>query len=113
MRALLVRLYPQCWRDEYGDGLAALLDQTPLSVAVVFDCLRGAGSAQVRAHRLGAALVLGTIWFFVSDIVALRAGVTVNLFWAPTSVERAVALLMSVVPPTALVAWTRLSVATR
>jgi len=113
MRGLLIRLYPQCWREEYGDGFAALLDQTPLSVAVVFDCLRGAATAQVRAHRLSAALVAATIWFFVSDIVALRTGVTANLFWAPTSVGRGVALLMSVVPAAALIASARLSVATR
>jgi hypothetical protein len=38
----LVRLYPTAWRTRYGDEFADLLEQTPLTLPIVLDVLRGA-----------------------------------------------------------------------
>jgi hypothetical protein len=39
----LVRLYPAAWRARYGDEFAALLEQMPLTLPVIWDVLCGAG----------------------------------------------------------------------
>jgi len=49
--AWLVRLYPAAWSDRYGDEFAALLEQSPLTLPVVLDVLRGASEAH-RSHLL-------------------------------------------------------------
>ena len=51
----LLRLYPQAWRERYGDELLALLQDRPASVTDYFDLIRGALDArlhpQVRGRR--------------------------------------------------------------
>ena len=53
MNALL-RLYPQAWRERYGDELAALLEDQPATLLDRFDLIRGAVDArrhpQVPGH---------------------------------------------------------------
>lgn len=48
----LLRLYPAAWRDRYGDEFAALLDDCPSSLALVFDVLLGALDARLRRSAL-------------------------------------------------------------
>jgi len=107
MRRLLVRLYPRRWRDDYGEGFARLLDETPLSAGIVVDCVRGAGTAHLRGHPLAAAIGVSAIWFMVAQVLALRSGVTANLVWAPTSPARSLMLLSTFVPPIGLMARAR------
>ncbi|HEX5324764.1 MAG TPA: hypothetical protein VFW40_13330 [Capsulimonadaceae bacterium] len=38
----LLRIYPPVWRERYGDELAGLLSEAPVSAAVVVDLLLGA-----------------------------------------------------------------------
>jgi len=49
----LVRLYPQAWRERYGDELAALLDDRPPGPFDVADLLLGALDAHHRLRGLG------------------------------------------------------------
>jgi hypothetical protein len=111
MRRLLVRLFPGAWRSEYGEGFAELLDHTPLSPAVVLDCLRSAAMAHVRAHCVAVVLVAAAVWFAAMNVVAIRTGITVNILWAPTSVRRGLMLMMTLGPPLALVRQARCLVA--
>lgn len=99
MRRLLVGLFPREWRDEYGEGFAGLLDEAPLSLGVVLDCLRSATIAHVRAHIMPVALTVAAVWFAAANVVAIRTGVTVNILWAPTSLTRGLMLLVAVAPP--------------
>lgn len=47
MRAALARLYPQSWRDRYGDEFEAMLEEQPTTVASVADVLLGAVDAHL------------------------------------------------------------------
>jgi drug/metabolite transporter (DMT)-like permease len=51
--SLLVRLYPQAWRERYGDELAALLDDRPPGPFDVADLLLGALDAHLHLRALG------------------------------------------------------------
>jgi hypothetical protein len=45
---LAVRLYPAAWRDRYGDEFGALLEETRLSIPVLFDVVVAAADAHVH-----------------------------------------------------------------
>jgi hypothetical protein len=51
MKALLLRLYPRAWRQRYGAEFTALLEQQPLTPALVVDIVRGALDAHALARR--------------------------------------------------------------
>ena len=57
MRRSLLSLYPEAWRERYGEEMAALLDQTAPTVAATLDLLRGALVAHVRPIAVSAAAV--------------------------------------------------------
>ncbi|MBV9819981.1 MAG: hypothetical protein JOZ07_16745 [Solirubrobacterales bacterium] len=63
MRKRLLSLYPEPWRERYGEEMAALLDETPPSIAAILDLLRGALSAHLRplAPAAPATRARGTI----------------------------------------------------
>ena len=63
MRKRLLSLYPEAWRDRYGEEMSALLDQTSPSIAATLDLLRGALTAHLRplANSAPAARARGTI----------------------------------------------------
>lgn len=54
MRKRLLGLYPEAWRERYGEEMAALLDDTPPGVFATLDLLRGALIAHARP-LVGAA----------------------------------------------------------
>ncbi len=68
MIRLLVALYPEAWRERYGDELVAMLEQTGCGPRVTVDVLRGAvvahlpplgGAADGDRARLAVSGVLG------------------------------------------------------
>ncbi len=63
MRRRLLWLYPEAWRERYGEEMHALLDETPPSVAATLDLLRGALTAHLRPVATSApqARARGTI----------------------------------------------------
>jgi hypothetical protein len=63
MRKRLLLLYPEAWRDRYGEEMSALLDQAPPSITATLDLLRGALTAHLRplASSAPAAQARGTI----------------------------------------------------
>jgi hypothetical protein len=63
MRKRLVSLYPEAWRDRYGEEMSALLDQTPPSITATLDLLLGALTEHLRplASSAPAARARGTI----------------------------------------------------
>ena len=66
IRALL-RLYPQRWRQRYGDELAALLEGQPIRVRNVVDVIGGALSQRITALAYGQTAMSdssGTILHF-------------------------------------------------
>ncbi len=63
MRKHLLSLYPEAWRDRYGEEMSALLDQTPPRITATLDLLRGALTAHLGrlATSAPAARARGTI----------------------------------------------------
>jgi MFS family permease len=57
MRKLLLSLYPEAWRERYGEEMAALLDATPPSITGALDLLRGAVDAHLRPRVRAAPAV--------------------------------------------------------
>lgn len=48
MRELLLLVYPQAWRERYGEEMSALLEETPPRLGATLDLLRGALIAHLR-----------------------------------------------------------------
>ncbi|MCK9926619.1 hypothetical protein MXD62_05450 [Frankia sp. Mgl5] len=102
MRRLLLALCPRQWRARYGDEFAALLHDTPLTLAAVIDVLRLALGLRLRA-RLWLTQIAGAVLATAAmEAAAVRAELTDNILWAPTTPLRALALV-AVLTPTALV----------
>ena len=49
---MLIRLYPQAWRDRYEAEVLDLLDQRPGSVGASIDLIRGAADAHLHPQGL-------------------------------------------------------------
>jgi hypothetical protein len=92
MIRLLLALHPRSWRDEYGDELGDLLSDGPLSVAVVVDVLRNAGRQHARARPLAVRVAVALLLSAVIEVWAVRTGMTANILWPPSSLQRSLAL---------------------
>lgn len=110
---LLVRLYPQAWRERYGDELAALLEDRPIGPFDVADLALGALDAHLHLRGLGhrselrkgipmslrlagsAAVVGGGLWtlFFVVAGASYANAADYTLVWVPVVVSAGLASL--------------------
>lgn len=104
-RAVLLRLHPRSWRDVHGVEFAALLEDTPWTARAVADVVRHAWHEQRNAHPRAWTTAAVVVLFVVLELASLHAGVTRNLFWAPTTPYRAFALAVTVAPLVGLGAW--------
>jgi hypothetical protein len=98
MIRLLVALYPGKWREEFGGEFAALLEDTQLTPRAVFDVVAQAGKLHAASHRRLAAVLAGLLWSGCAEYLAVRAGLTANILWAPTTAARALALAVTAGP---------------
>jgi len=103
---VLVALDPKKWRDSFGDEFTALLEDTPMTPVVVWDVAIHAGKLHVQSHRKATVVVLLLAWSACLESLSVHAHLTANILWAPTSPERALALVATVGP------WIALLVAT-
>lgn len=82
----------------YGEEFRALLEAGPFSVSVIRDVLVNAARQHARVHatalRLAAVLALSV----VVEVVAVRAQVTDNIVWPPSTAMRAAALAALLLP---------------
>jgi tryptophan-rich sensory protein len=101
-----VRLFPRTWRAEYGDGLAALLEETPASPAAAADVVRAAVVAHGWARPVACTWVAAVLAATGVEVLALRAGISANIVWAPTTIERAAYLVAFLAPLVAGFAFT-------
>jgi hypothetical protein len=106
LNRVLVTLYPKKWRDSFGDEFTALLEESPVTPAVVWDVAIHAGKLQVLSHRKATAAVLLLAWSACLEYISVHAHLTANILWAPTSPERALALVATFGP------WIALLIAT-
>jgi hypothetical protein len=53
----LLRLYPQAWRERYGDELVALLEDHPATLSDHLDLIRGALDARLHPQVLGVTAI--------------------------------------------------------
>ncbi|CAI7974206.1 hypothetical protein [Parafrankia sp. BMG5.11] len=102
MRRFLLALCPRQWRARYGDEFAALLRDTPLTLAAVVDVLRLAMRLHLRARPWLAQIAGAVLATAAMEAAAVRAELTDNILWAPSTPLRALALV-AVLTPTAMV----------
>ncbi len=101
---MLVALYPKQWRVEFGEEFAALLEDSRLTPRAVADVIAGAGKLHAERHRLLAFVLASLLWSGCLEFLSVRARLTANILWAPTTPARALALIATVAPWAALVA---------
>lgn len=98
MRDLLVALHPKPWRERYGEEFRALLDDTDLTPRTLIDVVTHAATQQVRARFTLVLVALAIVASTSVTHLALQAGLTDNILWAPTTPRRALALSASLAP---------------
>jgi len=71
VRKRLLSLYPEAWRERYGEEMCALIDESPPSVAAILDLLRGALAAHLRplGKSVPAARARGTITYVLGCFI--------------------------------------------
>ena len=106
LKRVLVAIYPKKWRDSFGDEFTALMEETPMTPVVVWDVAIHAGKLQVQSHRKATVMVLLLAWSACLEYLSVHAHLTANILWAPTSPERALALVATIGP------WIALLIAT-
>ena len=102
MKRLLIRLYPRAWRQSYGVGFNALLDETPMTAGFVVDVVHGALAAHHHVHPRRVLVTVALGWMAVWEVVAVHIGVTDNILWAPNTPLRASVLAALLLPLTRL-----------
>jgi hypothetical protein len=98
MIRLLVALYPRKWRATFGEEFAALLEDTRLTPRAVFDVVAGAGKLHAAGHRRLALVLVSLLWSGCMVYLSVRARLTANVLWAPTTPARALALAATMGP---------------
>ena len=101
MISLLVALYPKKWREEF----AALLEDSRLTPGTVFDVVVQAGKLRAERHRRLTLVLASLVWSGGMEYLSVRAGLTANILWAPTTPARALALAATTGPWLALAAF--------
>jgi len=89
---LLVGLYPGKWRDSFGEEFGALLEDTRLTPHAVFDVVVHAGKLHAGNHARLALVLASLLWSSCTEYLSVRAHLTANILWAPTTPARALAL---------------------
>ncbi|CAL9407637.1 hypothetical protein SUDANB58_01577 [Streptomyces sp. enrichment culture] len=98
MRDLLVALHPKPWRVRYSEEFRALLDDTDLTPRTLLDVVAHAVTQQVRARFTLVLVIVAIVTSTIVSRLALQAGLTDNILWAPTTPRRALALSATLAP---------------
>ena len=98
MIRLLVALYPRKWRATFGEEFAALLEDTRLTPRAVFDVVVNAGKLHAAGHRRLGFVLAPLLWSGCMEYLSVHARLTANIFWAPTTPVRALALAAATGP---------------
>jgi hypothetical protein len=104
MIRLLVALYPKKWRAEFGEEFAALLEDTRLTPRAVANVIAGAGRLHAERHQRLVFVIASLLWSGCLESLSVRARLTANILWAPSTPARALALAATVAPWAALAA---------
>jgi hypothetical protein len=80
----LLGLYPQAWQERYGEEMAELLSQVPVTLRTLADLVRGALDAYLHPEALpGVASAGQTVW--TSGAIIVGATALFGLAWMPLS----------------------------
>ena len=98
MIRLLVALYPRKWRATFGEEFTALLEDTRLTPRAVADVVITAGKLHAAGHRRLALILASLLWSGCTEYLSVRARLTANILWAPSTPARVVALAATAAP---------------
>jgi hypothetical protein len=95
---VLMALHPRRWRTQYGAELRDLVESGPVTAAVVIDTLRNAARQHARQHPVATRVIVALAASAAVEIVAVRAGVTDNILWMPSTPLRGAVLAALLLP---------------
>lgn len=98
MIGLLLALYPRRWRREYGAEYRALLEDTPLTRAVVLDVVRTAGRLRLAARPVLIPVLAALVLSAAGEVIAVHGRLTDNILWIPSSPLKAIVLAAVLLP---------------
>ncbi len=98
MIRLLVALYPREWRATFGEEFAALIEDTRLTPRAVVDVVVSAGKLRAASHRRLGLVLASLLWSGVMEYLSVRARLTANVLWAPSTPACALALAATIGP---------------
>lgn len=98
MIGLLIALHPKQWRNEYGDEYRALLEGSPLTVAIVFDVVRNAFRLHVAARPTLTPILTAIAVCSIGETIAGKGQLSDNILWIPSSPVKALLLAAVVMP---------------
>lgn len=98
MIRLLVALYPRKWRASFGEEFSGLLEDTRLTPGAVVDVVVSAGRLHAASHRRLAIVLASLLWSGCLEYLSVRARLTANVLWAPSTPARALALAGTIGP---------------
>jgi len=98
MTRLLVALYPRKWRATFGEEFTALLEDTRLTPRAVADVVITAGKLHAASHRRLALVLASLLWSGCMEYLSVRARLTADILWAPSTPARAVTLAATAAP---------------
>lgn len=96
MIRLLLALHPRAWRIRYGDEFRALLEDEALTMVVVLDVVCNAVRQHVAAHLFALRLLVALALSVLVEVLTVRARLTDNILWPPSTAVRALALALLV-----------------
>ena len=96
MIGLLMRLLPRHWRQEYGDEFEDMLASRPLTALALWDVIRLVFSLHAAAHSLLLRVAFGLVLSAVIERIVVSRGISDNILWAPSTLTRAVPLVLLV-----------------
>lgn len=99
MVSLLLSLYPKVWREKYGNEYRALIEDTGVTSATLFDVVKTAYLLQLELCAREISVLAATFLYTLSGVICIRFGLTENwVVWLPTSLPRAIGLILTLAP---------------
>lgn len=78
----LLRLYPHAWQERYGEEMAEMLSQLPVTLRTLADLVRGALDAHLHPESLPVGVQAGR-HVRASELLIVCATVLFGLGWMP------------------------------
>jgi hypothetical protein len=98
MIGFLIALHPKRWRNEYGAEYRALIEDSPLTAAIILDVLRNAARLHGRARPTVIPVLVAIALSSIGETIAGQGRLSDNILWIPSSPLKAILFAAVVLP---------------